>query len=317
MRYFFSIILFCFIALQSWAQSVPMTTLTPAKQTHLYAVKGTDSLYLDHYSALVEGKRPCVIFVFGGGFVRGSRDIERDIPYFHFLTRNGYDVVSIDYRLGMNGVNSPGVVEFLKIFDKTVNIAVEDLFSATNFILEHAQEWHIDTEKIVVSGSSAGAITALQAEYSICNNLEVTTHLKPGFNYAGVIAFAGAVFTLDGAPKWKSQTAPMLLFHGSSDTQVPYKKVSLFGMGMYGSKYIAEKLHKSGKPYWLYTVEYDSHVMAGKPMHFNQKEILIFLDEYVAQKRHLQRTTNVVDKNIPKAKTFFLPTDFIKANYKR
>lgn len=283
--------------------------------THLFAVKGADSLYLDHYTASVEGKRPCVIFVFGGGFVRGTRDIERDIPYFQFLARNGYDVVSIDYRLGMKNVSAPGMIEFLKLFDKTINIAVEDLFSATNYILDHAEEWQIDPDQIVVSGSSAGAITALQAEYSICNNLDVASQLKKEFNYAGVIAFAGAVFTLDGAPKWKNFSAPTLLFHGSSDNQVPYNKVSLFGRGMYGSKYIAEKLHDAGMPYWLYTVEYETHSMAGKPMHFNQKEILIFLDEYVAKKRQYQRTTHIIDKSIPKGKTFFLPTDFIKSNY--
>ena len=315
MKQIVTIILASLIAWQAMAQK-NATTTAPVKQTHLYAIKGADSLYLDHYIAPVEGVRPCVIFVFGGGFVRGTRDIDRDIPYFHFLTRNGYDVVSIDYRLGMKGVDSPGVVEFLKLFDNTINIAVEDLFSATNFILDHADEWQINKEQIVVSGSSAGAITSLQAEYAICNNLEVKKHLKEGFNYAGVISFAGAVFTLDGAPKWENPTAPMLLFHGSSDTQVPYRKVSMFGMGMYGSKYIADKLQKADKPYWLYTVEYDTHSMAGKPMHFNQKEILIFLDEYVAQKRHLQRNTLSFDKDIPKAKTHFLPTDFINSNYK-
>ncbi|MBR5333389.1 MAG: alpha/beta hydrolase [Alistipes sp.] len=315
MKQIVTIILASLIAWQAMAQK-NATTTAPVKQTHLYAIKGADSLYLDHYIAPVEGVRPCVIFVFGGGFVRGTRDIDRDIPYFHFLTRNGYDVVSIDYRLGMKGVDSPGVVEFLKLFDNTINIAVEDLFSATNFILDHADEWQINKEQIVVSGSSAGAITSLQAEYAICNNLAVKKHLKEGFNYAGVISFAGAVFTLDGAPKWENPTAPMLLFHGSSDTQVPYRKVSMFGMGMYGSKYIADKLQKADKPYWLYTVEYDTHSMAGKPMHFNQKEILIFLDEYVAQKRHLQRNTLSFDKDIPKAKTHFLPTDFINSNYK-
>ena len=202
MKKIFTLIVFSFIALCASAQgSVIERAIT--KQTHLYAVKGADSLYLDHYAAPIEGKRPCVMFVFGGGFVGGARD--HDTEYFLFLANNGYDVVSIDYHLGMRGVESPGIIEFLKAMDKTINIAVEDLYSATNFILDHAEEWQIDPEKIVVSGSSAGAITSLQAEYAICNSLPVTKGLKEGFNYAGVIAFAGAVFTLDGAPKWEKR----------------------------------------------------------------------------------------------------------------
>ena len=312
MKNIFTLIVFSFIALCASAQgSVMQRAIT--KQTHLYAVKGADSLYLDHYAAPVEGKRPCVMFVFGGGFVGGARDL--DTEYFLFLANNGYDVVSIDYRLGMRGVESPGIIEFLKAMDKTINIAVEDLYSATNFILDHADEWQIDPTKIVVSGSSAGAITSLQAEYAICNSLPVSKSLKEGFNYAGVIAFAGAVFTLDGAPKWEKQSAPTLLFHGSSDTQVPFTKMALLGIGMYGSKYIADKLHDGGMPYWLYSVEYETHSMSSKPMHENHKEILLFLDEYVMQQRPLQRTTHTIDKNIPKRKTFFLPTDFINANY--
>ena len=312
MKKIFTLIVFSFIALCALAQgSVMHRAIT--KQTHLYAVKGTDSLYLDHYAAPVEGKRPCVMFVFGGGFVGGARD--HDTEYFLFLANNGYDVVSIDYRLGMRGVESPGIIEFLKAMDKTINIAVEDLYSATNFILDHADEWQIDSTKIVVSGSSAGAITSLQAEYAICNSLPVAKSLKEGFNYAGVIAFAGAVFTHDGAPKWEKQSAPTLLFHGSSDTQVPFTKMAAFGIGMYGSKYIADKLHDCGMPYWLYSVEYETHSMSSKPMHENHKEILLFLDEYVMQQRPLQRATHTIDKNIPKRKTFFLPTDFINANY--
>lgn len=314
MRYFIILLLLAFTALQSLAQGSPMIPVA-TKQTYMYAVKEGSSLYLDHYAAPVEGKRPCVIFVFGGGFVGGSRDNDHDIPYFHFLTQNGYDVVSIDYRLGMKGVQSPGIIEFLRLFDQTINIAVEDLFSATNFILEHAQEWQIDTSKIVVSGSSAGAITALQAEFAICNQHPISDTLNDGFNYAGVIAFAGAVFTLDGAPEWNSSAAPMLLFHGSADTQVPYTKMAMLGRGMYGSQYIADKLHDAGAPYWLYVVEYETHSMSSKPMHNNHTEILAFLDEYVMQQRPLQRTTLTIDKSIPKRKTWFLPTDFINANY--
>lgn len=46
-----------------------------AKYTDLYAVKGTDSLFLDRYTAVSveqDDARPCLVFVFGGGFIAGS-----------------------------------------------------------------------------------------------------------------------------------------------------------------------------------------------------------------------------------------------------
>ena len=75
--------------------------------------------------------------------------------------------------------------------DNAVNIAVEDLFSATLFVLENAEQWQIDTEKIITSGSSAGAISVLQAENAICNRTSSAAVLPQGFNYAGVISYAG------------------------------------------------------------------------------------------------------------------------------
>ena len=76
------------------------------KQQHLYAVKGADSLYLDHYVAPVISERPCMVFLFGGGFVGGTRDNKDYLPYFEMLTRNGIDVVSIDYRLGLRSLKT-------------------------------------------------------------------------------------------------------------------------------------------------------------------------------------------------------------------
>ena len=285
------------------------------KHTHIDAIEGCDTLRLDHYAARVEGERPCVIFVFGGGFSGGVRDKKADIPYFEYLLSRGFDVVSIDYRLGMKEVSSPGIFDFLKAMQHSINIAVEDMFRATNFILDHADEWQIDKENIVTSGSSAGAITVLQGEYIISNALPMSEILPEGFNYAGVISFAGAVYSLGDIPNWGENAATIMLFHGTDDTQVPYNKMAMFGCGMYGSKYIARKLHDAGVPYWFYSVEYEGHSMAGKPMHENHAEIDIFLTEYVSKRRHLQRTTHIVDEAIPKCRTFFLPTDYINSNY--
>ena len=56
-----------------------------AKYTDLYAVKGTDSLFLDRYTAVSveqDDARPCLVFVFGGGFIAGERDAERTFRSF-------------------------------------------------------------------------------------------------------------------------------------------------------------------------------------------------------------------------------------------
>lgn len=305
------------IMLVAMAQSLNAKepTTLPSKTTHLYAVKGADSLYLDHYAAPVEGIRPCVMFVFGGGFSHGVRDKQADIPYFEFLQRNGYDVVSIDYRLGMKDAKGVGILEFFPRFRNTINLAVEDLFSATSFVVDNAEQWQIDPNQIIASGSSAGAITVLQGEHAICNHLPLTEYLPEGFNYAGIISFAGAVFSLEGAPEWTAPIAPTLLFHGNSDTQVPYNKMAILGRGMFGSKYIAGRLREAGAPYWFYSVEYQTHAMAWEPMHNNHAEILLFLEEFVAKGAQQQRDTHIRDLSLPERKTFFLPTDYLNSNY--
>ena len=289
------------------------------KKSYLFAVKGTDSLYLDHYVSPVSGERPCMMFVFGGGFVRGTRDHEGYLPYFKFLNDNGFDVVSIDYRLGLKPLTTmkemPSVRETIGLLNNAVNIAVEDLFSATLFVLENAERWQINPKQIVTSGSSAGAITVLQAENAICNRTPSAAVLPQGFNYAGVISYAGAIFSVNGKPEWKSKPAPIMVFHGSSDKQVPYDKATMLGVGFFGSKYLAKEFNEKDWPHWFYDIEYQTHDISYLPMYQNQNEILTFLNDFVLKKRPLTITTSVRDGNEPKRKTKFKVMDYIDANY--
>ena len=292
----------------------------PQKQTHLFAVKGTDSLYLDHYVSPVAGERGCMMFVFGGGFVGGNRDSDMYLPYFEFLTENGYDVVSLDYRLGLKAlktISDPSTKDMIVLLNNAVNMAVEDLFSATLYVLDNAKEWQIDTKKIVTSGSSAGAITVLQAENAICNRTPSASVLPSGFRYAGVLSYAGAIFTLKGAPKWALDPAPIMFFHGSADRQVPYDKATLLGIGFYGPKSLTKEFEKQAWPYWFYDIAYHSHAIAGLPMHENHNEILTFLREYVEKRRPLMLHTSVSDGNLPKCDTNFKVMDYLEANYAR
>ena len=288
------------------------------KQTLLYAVKDADSLYLDHYAADVEGQRPCMVFVFGGGFAGGTRDNKEYIPYFEFMNDHGYDVVSIDYRLGLkdvSGATDLSVREMVGMFNNAVTMAVEDLFSATLFVLDKADEWDIDPHMIVTCGSSAGAITVLQAENALCNRSATAAVMPEDFDYAGVVSFAGAVFSVKGAPEWNSRPAPVMMFHGSADNQVPFEKASVFGVGFYGSKYIVRQLDKEGWPYRFYTMEYQNHSMAVTPMRDNRYDIIAFLEEMVRDRRLMQAVTEVRSGDFPPCRTKFKVMDYVRANY--
>ena len=296
--------------------AVATASALPQPRTVEYAVKDGEHLMLDHYVAEgVEGLRPCVIFLFGGAFHHGDRAHKDYLDYFDALTRAGYDVVSIDYRLGLKDASSDGgMVEMIKLLMRAINYAAEDLFSATRFLLDHAAEWNIDTTRIVATGSSAGAIACLQAENYICNG-DKRAELLNGYNYAGVISYAGAVFSTSGRPKWQSEPCPMLLFHGTSDSNVPYKKASTLGVGLYGSLVIYKQMKRMGAPCHLYAARYRSHIMAEEPMTRNMHEILYFLETSVKGGDRLQTLEQVEDLAIEKQRERFRVKDYLASNY--
>ncbi len=290
------------------------------RTTFHYATTDNQELYLDRYTTSTESSelRPCMIFAFGGGFVQGVRDHEYYSEYFRRLAEANIVVVSIDYRLGLRNLpKEGGVVAMIEAFDNAVNIAVEDLYSATNYVLQNAEEWGVDSSKIMISGSSAGAITAIQAEWMRCNGMPRADVLPEGFKYAGVVSCAGAIFSLKGKPKFESTPAPMLLFHGTSDSNVPYNYASLFGVGFYGSEYITRQLDKLNSPYWFYSVEYADHRIAGTPLWDKCDLILQFIRDYVIGGEALRIRTDVESINGEKRPTRFKVKDYLKTNYKR
>lgn len=287
-------------------------------ETYLYAEKEGEKLYLDHYPAVgVTGLRPCVIFAFGGAFARGTRADKEYLPFFEALTKAGYDVVSIDYRKVLaKGIDTKGLKGAISTMQRAVVYAAEDLISATKYLLDNAKDWDIDTSKIVACGSSAGAITALQAENMICNSAPHATILKE-FNYAGVISFAGAIFSVSGKPKWQTAPCPIMLFHGNADSNVPYNKASAFGVGFYGSKSIYKQLEKMDIPYLFYSANYRNHEMAAFPMYTNINDIVGFIERYVVKGEKLQIFEEVDDAKYPKTKTRFSVKEYLSTNYNK
>ena len=237
--------------------------------TYLYARRDTCDLFMDVYDpadgseeTFMGIQKPTVLFMFGGGFIRGTRDDESYNSWFRMLTENGYRVISIDYRLGLKGTTKVGVAQ-VNVLDKAIHMAVEDLFSATNFIIDNADQFGIDPSDIVISGSSAGAISVMQAEYEIANRTEWASVLPEGFNYAGVMSFSGAILSRKGKVKYETAPCPTMMLHGTADEVVPYRQIALFNLGFFGGGKLVERFKKFGYDYNMYHFIDYGHEIAG------------------------------------------------------
>ena len=237
--------------------------------TYMFAERDTCELFMDVYNPAArsvqtfEGKKkPTVIFMFGGGFIRGTRDDESYHKWFKQLTDNGYRVISIDYRLGLKGSKKVGVAQ-VNVLDAAIHLAVEDLFSATNFIIENADQLGVDPSSLIISGSSAGAISVMQAEYEIANRTSWASVLPEGFNYAGVMSFSGAILSREGKVDFAEETCPVLMLHGTADSLVPYKQIAVLNLGFFGSGRLVDRFKKYGYNYNMYHFEDYGHEIAG------------------------------------------------------
>ncbi|MCX2492408.1 alpha/beta hydrolase [Pedobacter sp. PF22-3] len=278
--------------------------------TKAFSKTDSGTLKLDiYYSGKITETKPTVLFVFGGGFVMGRRDSKLYDQYFNALIENHYKVVSVDYRLGLKGKKFPSPFNTSNL-KAAIDTATTDIFDATAYLIKNAKELGIDTAMIILSGSSAGAITALHADYNKRNATALSKKLPRDFQYKGVISFAGAILSYHGAPKYTIPPAPTMLFHGTADKLVPYNKVRLFNRGFFGSRYLARTFKKNSYPYYFQYVQDMGHEIAGSPMVENLPDILWFIDSYIIkQKRYFME---VDFKDADKKPTFNIPPALIK-----
>lgn len=258
-------------------------------RTCLFAHRDTCDLYLDIYDptpgseTLFEGKeKPTLMFVFGGGFIVGERSAKGYLPWFKLLNENGYRIVTIDYRLGLKGVKmsfSPFNIVRTAIATKhAVDIGVEDAYAAVSYLKANAAELGVDPSNIVICGSSAGAMISLSAEYELCNRTSRAAVLGEDFDFAGVMAFAGAIMSDSGKPSYDREPCPQMLIHGTADKIVNYKKLHMFKWGIFGPDVLADIYRKNGYTACIYRFKDHNHDMAGN-----------FIATWPEQKRFLEQ----------------------------
>ncbi len=162
-------------------------------------------------------ERPVIVWVHGGSFSGGDKTSGEIVFEATEMAKKGYVSVSISYRLygpgcSAAGGNQGGCVQ--AIID-----AQHDAQAAVRFLRQNAATYRIDTDRIAIGGTSAGAITALNVG---ANADDPGTSGNPGFSSAvgGAVSLSGA--KLLGPPQTTGD-APTLMFHGTADPLVPYQ----------------------------------------------------------------------------------------------
>ena len=300
-----------------------------AQETYAFAERDS-VMHLDVYKP-AKPNGYTIVHVFGGGFVGGYRIKKWDADYCRQLADSGFTAVAIDYRLGLRGVKNVGL-KTIDALEQAIYMAVEDCSAAVAYIVTHSAEVGIDPQKIIIEGSSAGAITALMTDYARCNGLPCAAALPDNWTPAAIVAYSGAIFSRQGKPKWGNDkklqevqkvqegqggqevsrgardAAPTLMFHGTADKLVPYKQIELGKTGLYGSSAIAKQMKKQNIPYQIHRYTDLGHeVSIGGPL--TADVLCLFVRQFIQEKRKLHIDTTIRDDAYP-------PSEFSKISAK-
>lgn len=184
-----------------------------------------EELFLDLYrpadGGVPLGDRPLVVFAHGGSFKNGSRKGSEIAGYLQRMARRGYAMATISYRLRPDGTpgskpNQDLIVEALLGESDTLRDAQHDMQGAVRFLRANATQYGIDPDRIAVGGSSAGAVTALQAAI---NEEDPGASGTPGVSsdVAAAVAVSGAA----DPDQIEPGDPPFFMVHGGLDATVP------------------------------------------------------------------------------------------------
>jgi acetyl esterase/lipase len=177
--------------------------------------------------------RPLIIWMHGGGFKFGSKTANGVKLWSKTFAQRGYVCAGINYRLSKRNP-----VFHFDVLLKSSYYAVQDVKTAVEYFKKNATRYHIDPDKIILAGNSAGGMIALQAAYS--SNAELADMAKlpsdsaalnnphDRIKVAAIINFWGAIYNTD----WlKNANVPIVSVLGSNDSIVPptHKDAPLHG----------------------------------------------------------------------------------------
>ena len=181
-----------------------------------YGIAGNVSLKLDVWQNQDSQKvLPTVMYIHGGGWVFGDRmgAVPQLLPYL----QKGWNVLNVEYRMASQAL-APA--------------AVEDVRCALRWVNRNAAKYNFDTDRIIVTGQSAGGHLALmtgmlRAEAGFDNNCPAEESLgeKP-LKVAAIVNWFGISDVADLLSGTDRRTWAIEWLGGQTDRMAVAKRVS-------------------------------------------------------------------------------------------
>src|SRR5579862_1881982 len=123
------------------------------KATVPYRKINGHEILADVYRPADKTVRPVIVYIHGGALIMGNREWIRNWRLLSFADRNGFAVVAIDYRLAPE-TKLPAIIS--------------DIEAAFNWVGgDGAKEFHLDPDRMIVCGESAGGYLTLVTGYRV------------------------------------------------------------------------------------------------------------------------------------------------------
>ena len=139
----FKSLYFCFSAAKSDKKrdaAIPLPSGVTQQRNISYGSHGEENLLDVYYPTGAVGSLPTIVSIHGGGYVYGSKEIYR--RYGMDMAKRGFAFVNFNYRLSPKW---------------KFPTPLADTNAVMEWIVKNARQYHLDPDRIILLGDSAGA----------------------------------------------------------------------------------------------------------------------------------------------------------------
>ena len=224
-------------------------------------------------------RRPFIMLLHGGGLRDEDEKGQKNQwnTFCYELAQRGFAAATIDYRVGWDEKSKENLTKENLLSSATIAAyrAYQDARAALRYFVHHAAAYGIDTNNLFIGGRSAGGdislVTAFLSQQNIDSlsslHIPVSGHellgsldeadntLTDKFKIRGVINMWGPIPDTSFISRAEAASMPILMFHGTNDDVVPYKRFYSAGYpySRDGSYNIAQRYKHLGGCYELNT----------------------------------------------------------------